>query len=906
MNNGVLHQLRARITGWLVLCVGLATPGVLGALLLGAVLSDAVLDLPETLRALAPWILGAAAATMAGLGIWKWRSLTETHTARLFERADSSLGNRLTNAVQLAQKTADSAVEEFLRREAVELGRTAANNLDAWLVVRRGMKRIGVFLGCLALMWAALIFLEQDLIHAVLPRFLDAHGDHPPFSRLKIEVTPGRADVLYGGAVEVRATANGRLVDKLWLVAKTGTNLTRTIMFLAPDKLFFQTLANLREPTEYFVTDGAARSRHFPINIRYTPQITLVEVVMHYPDYTSKPPRTTKLSEEAQALPEGTRVTFRVASNRPLKSGALNLTPVLGGKPTQVALQPEAQNTIVTGEFMLEEPVVFSLSVCDVSNTYSAEARRGRFNVLPDERPRVFVLSPGRDAVATPSIRVPVRVQATDDYGVSRVVWLRGFNRSIERPLNMPIKLTGGPQSVECASAFELDKLGVKPGDVIEYYFEATDSYPKGPNIAFSRPFRLEIISEEQYAAILRQAAARKALFEPYFKLDAWLRRLAERSRTLESQAEKGEPSLRDEAAALEKQLEEYEQELGKLMQQPAMFDVEQSFRTAMVVQHTRVGAARQKLKQALGSGQFDPKQLKAISDELSQLAQTQDEQVDQPAQQIAQVARVVARADTFVKLAQEQATLARMLQRFSDRTNGLSRVEQVEVQELAHQQHRIQEALHVMLAQLPELLAEIPADPEFDPLRHDVNEFIGAVTDAKIEDNLSLAANALDEPDTMTGAAQAQTAAEKMDRLIGRCNGLAQPGQQCLAARFQPKLTKPGMGNTLQQILAAMGVGNGEGGRDGYAMFNEDVALYGPNVELAGEQGRRQGDTGRSEGRHTEHVASNVRDAALPTSATTSRVRLQPDAKFPLRYRDIVGEYFRVVAESQEEGEKR
>ncbi|HXR08409.1 MAG TPA: hypothetical protein VN765_13815 [Candidatus Acidoferrum sp.] len=32
-------------------------------------------------------------------------------------------------------------------------------------------------------------------------------------------------------------------------------------------------------------------------------------------------------------------------------------------------------------------------------------------------------------------------------------------------------------------------------------------------------------------------------------------------------------------------------------------------------------------------------------------------------------------------------------------------------------------------------------------------------------------------------------------------------------------------------------------------------------------------------------------------------RVRLQPDAKFPLRYRDLVGEYFRAVAESQKEG---
>jgi hypothetical protein len=30
--------------------------------------------------------------------------------------------------------------------------------------------------------------------------------------------------------------------------------------------------------------------------------------------------------------------------------------------------------------------------------------------------------------------------------------------------------------------------------------------------------------------------------------------------------------------------------------------------------------------------------------------------------------------------------------------------------------------------------------------------------------------------------------------------------------------------------------------------------------------------------------------------------VRLQPDARFPLHYRDLVGEYFRVIGESEKQ----
>jgi len=120
----------------------------------------------------------------------------------------------------------------------------------------------------------------------------------------------------------------------------------------------------------------------------------------------------------------------------------------------------------------------------------------------------------------------------------------------------------------------------------------------------------------------------------------------------------------------------------------------------------------------------------------------------------------------------------------------------------------------------------------------------------------------------------------------------------------------KPGLGNTLGQILDALHAGNGQaggqGGRDGYGLFNEDVALYGPNIELAGEQAGSRGNAGKSEGRRVEHVAGDAREPGLQPTEAPGRVRLQPDAKFPLRYRDLVGEYFRVIAESEKEGEKQ
>jgi hypothetical protein len=69
--------------------------------------------------------------------------------------------------------------------------------------------------------------------------------------------------------------------------------------------------------------------------------------------------------------------------------------------------------------------------------------------------------------------------------------------------------------------------------------------------------------------------------------------------------------------------------------------------------------------------------------------------------------------------------------------------------------------------------------------------------------------------------------------------------------------------------------------------------------MELAGEQSGGRGETGQVATRRAERVTGEARDPGLKQTDATGRVRLQPDAKFPLRYRDLVGEYFRAIAES-------
>jgi hypothetical protein len=285
-------------------------------------------------------------------------------------------------------------------------------------------------------------------------------------------------------------------------------------------------------------------------------------------------------------------------------------------------------------------------------------------------------------------------------------------------------------------------------------------------------------------------------------------------------------------------------------------------------------------------------------------MSKQEQENVSQPAQQLAEVARVLARADEFVRMARAQANVAQMLRRFADRQDALSRTEQAEVEELKAQQSNIREALRRYIETMPELLSKVPNDAAYDPLRGDVQKFLEAVQEAKIDQDMADAVKNLAERDTGSAHALSQLAADKMDKLISKCNGLPQQGKQCM--KFQPKMSK--CSSSLGQILSAMGAnGGGSEGGEGYGLYGEDVGLYGPNMELAGEQagGRRdrEGSQGSGRSQTVASTAGDSADPALPPPGTPGRVRLQPDAKFPLKYRDIVGEYFRSIAETATDG---
>jgi len=891
------------------LCAGVALAA------LAAVAADALLILSDPVRAAAAWALGAVAIAVLVWGIRTFRRLSEHGVARTLETGSPILGTSLTNAVQLAQHDFEIPSTEVLRRQAVEYGRGKALPLRTWPAAKRGVLAFLAASVAAALLWTGALLIFPQVFDAVLPRYTDPYGDHPPYSRLVIQAEPPKAEVLYGGQCEVRAVTTGAPVEKLYLVAENSKGATDTVMFRRPDQSYSQTLTNLRENTRFWVTDGRARSLRHDIRVRFTPLITFLEVKTTFPEYTKLRAQTRKLTESSVEVPKKTVLTFRAGSNRPLASGTLELTPILGGEKKVLRMTPEKEDKqVVTGSFPVEEAVVFSISLSDVDGLASRENRQGRVTIRPDMRPRIFVLEPGRHAVATPDVSIPVRVRAEDDYAVDHVVWFRGLNRSIERPVEMKAIAHTGPGTVEARGEFALKDLGMKPGDTIEYFFEARDNYPEGPNITTSRIYSLQIISLEQYQEILRRLAAQRALFQQYLSLDNHLRRTFERAQAAQEKrrelAKKGKPSD-DEAAKLRKNLQDlrlalgdYRKGLNEAVATSPLFDIEKAFKESLAKQGRTVDRLTKQLddmmQEAGSNGLVDPAQLDKLVDELSGLFTDMTKNVGEPVRLITSVIRLIAYADEFTRLAQQQKETAGLARRFKDQKEELTRTQQMELQEIAAIERQVRDGLQRFVETLPELVAKVPDEEAFQRLKETAREFLKKVADAQIQPDLDKATDKFASLDGRGGYPPAQDAADKMMALVAKLESVDLPGmgQACLV--FQPALSG-GLGNTLKQILSAMGGGINGSGVGGYGLMGEGVGLYGPDQQLAGSQDE---DMGMPRGESTsaprhDDARDNAADRDLP-QAKEGRVRLERNAKFPLRYRDLVGEYFRIVAESQ------
>lgn len=748
-------------------------------------------------------------------------------------------------------------------------------------------------------------------------RMADPLGDHPPYSRVQLTLDPQNARVIYGGSLDVFATAAGDPVEQVDLVlvdpASGGEELLP--MFPEGSNHWRTVLSRVTAPKQYFVRAERARSRRYSIDVVMTPRIEKLRCRVTPPAYTHLPPYAGPIPPSGLSGLPGTKVQIWATSNRPLRSGSVRLLPA-GGKLRDVRLAVGDSAEEVVGAFAITAAGKFEVQVADADGTPSEDPVGGMIHLLHDDRPFVRIRQPAAVSLATPNAALPVVVSAEDDYGISRVQLYRSLNSSRAMPVEFPLPAVP-PTRSDPQDRLPLASFGLAPGDVIRLFARVEDNDPAGAKGSESPAVEVRIISQQEFERMLRAREGLEVLVSKYRQAQRRLESLAKDADGLRKKAKtKGDSKLsaedrramRDLAERLQEQADQLDEAAKHLL--PYDIDRQLSQQLQRLSRKMRLHAAD--LDQLASSANANGKQLEQALDDLQRELADDGAEFNRtalvPIEHLELLYPLIEDGARFAELVREQTDLADRLASLKGRDGEDSPLLKGRMRDLEVQQKEIREALAKLLDDIETHAAKLPDDSKMADLRTAIGEFVAAVRSSGASEAMSDAELGLSEFSGTRGYEGAQKAADILQKFLSKMQAVAIKAKGSLA--MAPGLSDL-LGNTIEQLLGEAGLlpgdsrgtnGAGNGGGMSYRRSTLDnVGLYGQMAGMdptnSGGQGHGPMAAGSPAGLidHAQSPVSAASESALQASGSGA-------SAVPPGYRVRVGGYFQRIAEERDQ----
>lgn len=863
---------------------------------------------------------------LAWLGGQTWRAARDAFAARQIDRA-GGFGGAIVSGWELSSQTAsdsretNAALTAGLADLAVGHATVLAATVHASEAIssRPARSAAGVFAGIAATVLVLLLCIPS-LAHTQWRRFADPYGDVPPFSRLQFHVAPGDTQVIYGTGLDVHVTVSGGPADRVELVVEAGGAAEVLPMFPEASDKWRAALARITEPATYFVRADRARSQRYQIDVITVPHIESVRFRITPPAHTREAIYEGPLPKGGLAGLAGTKVNVWAKSNRPLSSGAIDVTA------DEASARAEMQGVVaggheVVGEFTIQASGKFELHVIDADGQLSQETFGGTITLLVDQRPFVRLLDPRAQSLATPEANLPIAVVAEDDYGIARVQLFRSLNDSRPLPMEFTIE-EQPPRRMQGTTHLPLSTYGLSPGDEIKLFARVEDNDPAGAKGAESAVATVRIISQEDFERMLRAKQGLQVLMSKYQQAQRRMEKLAEQIEQLQEQLAKlppDSPAAQEVRDALQKLAEELRQE-GRAIEETAEhllpYDLDKNLTDQLRELAKTMKQAAESAEGLAGEPGVSNKQL---ADELAELAKRLgsggkkfQQAASEPLEHLALIYPLLEAESRFVILAMRQRDLAERMAALKGRDGEDDPALKVRMRELEEEQRKVREDLRELLSAIETHVERLPDDPQFDQLRETSLDFVAALRASGVADVMSQAEGALVAFEGTRAHEKADEAAALLESFLSQCEGMGDACKGCLA--FNPGLSK-GLGSTIEQLLAeaglGMGAGNGvgmgEGAGGGYSARSSNasnIGLYG-GLPALGPRGNGRGTAQLGPGPGSPGSLAGGNNPDQPTlveADATGAASGAGQGTIPLRYRQRVGQYLQRLAEELNE----
>lgn len=495
---------------------------VLTASLLLATVAISVLFLEVVLDhqfALSAWTRRIVLFTglAAGGAFAAWRivrplvsNISGLYAAKTIEGAEPGFKNGLINYLSL-RKNRDDVPKAYLAAiEAKAVSQLTKVDVEAVVNQRRVSQTFYALAGIVAVMCVYFAFNPKSISDSVRRTLFLADIAPPTDTRLVIkkpEGDPALKKVVAGSHVPFEVEWSGTRPESIVLHYSIDGGDFFAEQAFAAGKNFYDpwqtTLRNVQRSIDYYLTGGDARTNTFRVEVIPAPMVTAVAIDLDFPDYTGVPDRQGVEGGGVDAI-EGTYVTVHAETSEPAISGTLNLN-----KLGAFAMNPSPDDSKkLVGKFKVTADGTYTIGFRTPTGQVNPEPVVYDVRARKDAPPSAKFTKPGASVKVPSNGKVPLAMEATDDFGVKEALLHVNEGTRILVSDNLLQKKPPVKKLIE-AYTLDLAKLKVAPGAKLEYWLTVRDTKDPLPNKFETAKYEIEVVepvAKDEVAALDKKA----------------------------------------------------------------------------------------------------------------------------------------------------------------------------------------------------------------------------------------------------------------------------------------------------------------------------------------------------------------------------------------------------------------
>ena len=398
------------------------------------------------------------------------------------------ISDKLLNTIQLSNKMKAEA-DNALLAATIEQRTTRLSPVrfsDA-VDLRGNLKYLGIFFGLLLLLILLMVFLPSFAVQPT-QRIVNYGQNFEKPLPYQVEIEQDVMETTQGKEVKFNIHVIGeRIPDAFYVKSELGQQL----MTKASANDFNYTFKNLYNNLTFNVIGGDYTSRPLQIIVHPNPTLLTYRCELRYPAYIRRENETLE-GKTRLIVPQGTKLIFSFVTRDTEKMQIIADSTVMDLNKV---------DDVFDYQFVAAQSTKFEVQVQNAWNN-TLDPLNFAVDVLPDAYPDIRVESFDEQL----STDVYFSGLVTDDYGFTKLNFNCLVKEPIERRIVLPVSFDAKQTRTSFFYSFNMDSLGIMPGQNMEVYFEVWDNDGfHGPKSKRSETFTYYKPSESALDSIANQ-----------------------------------------------------------------------------------------------------------------------------------------------------------------------------------------------------------------------------------------------------------------------------------------------------------------------------------------------------------------------------------------------------------------